>query len=108
MNDNSYTFTGELWRYPGPDAWFFITLPLDLADEINARHANAKRGFGSLPVRVAIGDSVWETSLFASKNFAGDHGRTTFLLPVKALIRKQERIDDGSRVDVTFSVRLSL
>jgi len=104
---DAYIFTSELWRYPGPDAWYFITLPLDLAEELDARYKNAKRGFGSLPVTVTIGASTWQTSLFASKNVAGDHSRKTYLLPVKATIRKAEGIGDGNKVDITFTVRLS-
>ena len=30
-----FTFSGEVWIYLGEGAWYFVTLPNDLADEID-------------------------------------------------------------------------
>jgi hypothetical protein len=46
-----YSFTGKVWRYAGKAAWYFVTLPEELADEIKALkslHIGYSGGFGSI------------------------------------------------------------
>ena len=84
-----YEFDAELWRWPARDTWYFITLPPeDVAEEIRFFHKN-RRGFGSLRVEVSCGGSTWRTSIFPDKN------TNSFVLPVKAAIRKAEGISAG-------------
>lgn len=90
----SCTFTAVVWRHDGPAAWFFVTLPPDLADELRARTAGAGRPFGMVRVEAAIGPARWSTSLFA------DTARDSYLLPVKAAVRRRAGIDDGDEVEV--------
>jgi hypothetical protein len=93
---NSYKFTAEVWLHNDmPGAWYFITLPLDAADEIRA--TNARRGFGSVRVHAAIGDSAWDTSVFP------DTKTDSFILPIKAPIRRRQDIDEGDHVTVTIT-----
>lgn len=89
----------EIWRHPGAAAWHFVTLPADLADEIRARGTGAHRPFGSLPVRATLGSTTWETSLFA------DAKRSSYLLPVKASVRRRERLHAGQLVRVRIELR---
>ena len=56
------------------------------------------RPFGSLPVRAAIGRTSWSTSLFADTRTA------SYLLPVKADVRRREGIGDGDAVTVELVV----
>ena len=93
-----YEFTSELWIHQGEGAWYFVTLPHDVSDDIEARTADTRRGFGSVRVRVTVGDTTWATSVFP------DSKREAYILPVKKAVRKAEGIDDGD--DVT--VRLAL
>ena len=93
---STHTFTTDLWLHDSaPGAWYFVTLPLDAADEIRA--TNERRGFGSVRVRARIGGSAWDTSVFP------DTTSGSYLLPVKAAVRRAEAIDDGDRVRVTIS-----
>jgi hypothetical protein len=95
---STHDFTAELWLHSDmPGAWYFVTLPLDAADEIRA--TNERRGFGSVRVRAAIGDTEWETSVFP------DTKTTSFLLPVKAAVRREQRISEGDLVAVTIMTR---
>ena len=32
---NTYEFAADLWRYTGQAAWYFVTLPHDVADDID-------------------------------------------------------------------------
>ena len=89
----------EVWRHPGNGGWHFATFPGDVADELRARLGHLRRPFGSLPVRATIGRSSWETSLFADSKSA------SYLLPVKADIRRRERIEEGDTVTLTLQVQ---
>jgi Domain of unknown function (DUF1905) len=94
----TYKVMGEVWRYPGPAGWHFIALPAELCDEIRARYAAAHRPFGSVAVRATLGSTTWSTSLFA------DTKSSSYLLPVKAAVRRREQIEDGDIATVTFEV----
>jgi hypothetical protein len=55
-------------------------------------------GWGMLPVQAQIGKTIWKTSLFPQ---AKDQ---TYLLPVKAAVRKAEQLEVGNLVAVTLEV----
>lgn len=94
----SFTFASELWIHGDmPGTWFFVTLPVEAADEIRA--TTVRRGFGSVRVYATIGGSEWETSVFP------DARTGSFVLPVKAAVRRAQDIDDGSAVEVTITIR---
>ena len=80
-------------------AWHFATVPENIADEINFFFADQKRGWGSLPVEVTIGESTWNTSIFPDKR------TKSFMLPLKASVRKQEQIDAGDSIEVELKIR---
>ena len=92
-----FQFSGEVVRYQGDKAaWYFVTLQPDLAAEINRFSAGLKGGWGSVKVDVTIGATSWRTSIFPSDD--------SYVLPVKAAVRKAEGLDHGSAVDVTLSI----
>jgi hypothetical protein len=97
---STYTTRARLWRYPGEkSSWYFLSLPLKLADEIRLVDAGpARRGFGSLRVHATIGDTTWSTSIFPS----AEH--KTYLLPVKAQVRKAEALQVGKTVSLQLEV----
>jgi hypothetical protein len=92
-----FTFTGDCWLYDGDAAWHFVTVPHDVADEIEARTAG--RPFRTVPVTVTIGSTSWDTSLFADRN------SESFLLPLKAEVRRRERFAAGDRITVAVELR---
>ena len=104
MATDSFTFTAPLWRWTAREqssdagAWCFVTLPLDVADEVRQR-AGEPRGFGSVPVRVAVGELVWDTSVFP------DAASGSFALPVKKAVRRAAGVEEGDELTVTVSVR---
>lgn len=91
--------TEKVWIYPGDFAnWYFVTLTKKIGQEIKETHGKKARGFGSLPVEVTIGQTVWKTSIFPDKR-AG-----SYLFPLKAKVRKLEDIEAGE--PVTFSIEI--
>ena len=73
-------------------------MPNELADEIQARTAGIRRGFGSLRVHVTIGESNWATSLFRESKSG------SYILPLKKEIRSKEKITEGDLVSVCFTL----
>ena len=90
----------KLWVYPGESAnWHFLTIPKDTTADIKKETTGLRKGFGSVPVRVTIGVTTWETSIFP------DSKSGTFLLPVKAKVRKAEDLFEDEAVDFSFQLR---
>lgn len=94
-----------LWTTPAaPAVWHFITIDGAAGQAIAAHEAMTRleagkgRGFGSVKVRARIGTSVWNTSVFPSKAHDG------YLLPVKAAVRKVERLGTGDRTEVRLEL----
>lgn len=92
-----------LWIWSSPEApasWHFLTIDGEAAEAIRATalmrrlEGVQRRGWGSLRVTATIGDTSWQTSVFPSKDSGG------YLLPVKAAVRKSERLIAGDEVTV--------
>jgi hypothetical protein len=102
----SWDITGKLWRWqgkakdgtPSSMSWFFITIDGTVADAIRAASPGRTAAWGSVYVSVTIGATSWRTSLFPSKEVGG------YLLPVKAAVRKVERIAEGDAVEVRIAI----
>jgi hypothetical protein len=86
-------FVGELYYWRGPAPFHFIKVPEDVCHGLRAVSALVSYGWGMIPVRVRIGGSVWETSLFPK-----DGG---YVVPVKDVVRNAEGLADGDTVAVT-------
>lgn len=54
MDGSVFEFTSELWLYPGAAGWYFVTLPVEVADDIDEM-VDERAGFGSIPVEVTVG-----------------------------------------------------
>jgi hypothetical protein len=93
-----FSFTAEVWEHEGPAAWHFVSLPEDVADEIEATFGHRARGFGSQRVEVTIGKTRWTTSIFP------DRKRATYVLPVKKEVRVAERLAAGTSAKVQLVV----
>jgi hypothetical protein len=91
-------FEAELWEHDGSASWFFISLPDDLSDDLEAEHGHRAAGFGSLRVEVTIGSTTWRTSVFP------DAKRRTYVLPVKKAVRTAEGLAAGTTTEVEIDV----
>ena len=93
-----FHFVAELWIHDDDPPWHFITVPPKISDEIDERSSGKTGGFGSVRVRVTVGATAWKTSLFP------DSKRGAYLLPVKAEVRRKERLSAGSQVSVDLEL----
>jgi hypothetical protein len=96
----TYSFESECWEWHARASWYFVSLPVGVADDIDDRFGHRAAGFGSIRVEVTVGDSTWQTSVFP------DAGRGTLVLPLKKDVRRREGIGVGDSVKVALSVVL--
>lgn len=96
---NTYRFRAKVWLYPGDAAWHFITVPKKESEDIKKRFGAKKRGWGSLPVVVQVGETEWKTSIFP------DSKSGTYILPLKAVVRRKEGLFEGEIADTLIDVR---
>jgi len=87
-----YTFTSPPWQHSSPGGWHFISLPKKLAKEIRSTLKSEEEGWGRLRAMAKIGNSEWKTAIWFDTKMG------TYLLPLKAAIRKKEAITSGQRI----------
>jgi len=93
-----YKFTAKLWAYGGPNSWYFISMPVNLAEEIRENLRSAEEGWGRLKATAKIGSAEWKTAIWF------DTKMKTYLLPVKAEIRKKEQMEPGQDIGISIWV----
>ncbi len=98
LMEETYKITGRVWIYPGDAAWHFVNVDKDNSVTIKKFHGTPRRGFGSIPVRVTLGGSTWNTSIFP------DSASDEYLLPLKKSVRTAESIKAGDTVTFTLDI----
>jgi hypothetical protein len=98
MPKTEFGMRAKVWLYAGAGGWHFVTLPKKPASEIRSLFGALRGGWGSLPVIATVGNTSWKTSIFPDKESG------SYVLPLKAEIRKNEGLTAG-RV-IAFSVRI--
>ena len=96
-----FTFDAELWIWDArrADSWTFVSLPPEASADIRELvDATPQHGFGSVRVRVTLGNSTWTTSVFP------DSTRGSYSLPVKKAVRTAEALDAGDVATVTVEL----
>lgn len=89
-------FDGEIIYWRGPAPWFFVSIPEDESQDIQAISSSVTYGWGVIPVQVRIGDTEFTTSLFPKDD--------RYLVPIKASVRKAEQLEEGDRVLVELDI----
>jgi len=103
MKPKQYKIRSRVWLYPGmapstnsgQGAWHFATVDKKESKEIKETYRKHRRGFGSIPVHVTVGKTNWKTSIFPSKD-------GTYVLPLKAIVRKKEDIFEGDTITLAL------
>ena len=99
MIDLEFTFTGEVWLWQAEKAaWHFVALPVEMSEDIKAFTKHLARGFRSVKVEARIGETIWKTSIFPSKE------HNAYILPIKKSVRVAEDIGAESSVSVDLLI----
>ncbi len=91
-------FVGIIFFWHGPSPFFFVTVPEEQSNNLKAISGLVTYGWGVIPVRAQIGDTVFTTSLFPKDE--------RYLVPIKVSVRKAENLEEGDEVTVRLEVRL--
>lgn len=95
-----YTFKGKIWKYRGKGGWFFVTIPKALAKKIRDVHHVSEEGWGRLKTSATINNTTWNTSIWYDTKIG------SYIIPVKAIVRKSESLTEGNlvKIDLIFSL----
>ena len=85
-----------MWFWRGPSPFHFVTVPEEESQDIEAVARDVTYGWGCIPVTARVGTTRFTTSLFPK-----DGG---YIVPIKAAVRKAERIDLGDVVKLALSI----
>jgi len=95
----TFEFENNVWLYTAEKgSWHFITLPISLSNEIKDIVGDQKKGWGSIPVDVCVGNTNWKTSIFPDKKL------NSYVLPLKASVRKSEQILNKQVIQVSITI----
>ncbi len=89
-------FDGEIIYWRGPAPFFFVAVPDQQSRDIKAISNLVTYGWGVIPVQVRIGKTAFKTSLFPKDGL--------YLVPIKAVVRKAEKLEEGDTVTVQLDV----
>ncbi len=95
-----YRFNAKLWKNKGKGGWHFVTIPLDISENIYNLYKEISPGWGSIPVIAKIDNLEWNTSAFY------DTKETAYLLPIKGDIRKKGKISVDDIIIITLKVKI--
>jgi Domain of unknown function (DUF1905) len=88
-----FEFSAKAWQHASSGGWHFVSLPEELAKEIRENLKSDEEGWGRLKAIAKIGNSEWKTAIWF------DTKMRTYLLPLKAEIRKKEHLEVGKNVE---------
>jgi hypothetical protein len=91
-----YDFIATPWQTIGPGSWTFVSLPKSIENEIRDNFKSEEEGWGRLKATAKIGKTQWKTAIWF------DTKMNTFLLPLKAEIKKRENIQINKNVSATL------
>jgi hypothetical protein len=87
----------KIWLWSGNAAWHFVTIPKTIAAGIKTLSEGMRSPTGSVRVAVTIKGMRWKTSLFPTKE-------RTYLLPIKAEVRKKAKVGAGDTVAISIEL----
>ncbi len=91
-----FRFQARVIEWRGPSPFFFAPLPPDEASEIRRIARFVTYGWGVIPVAATINGVTFATSLFPKDE--------TYLLPIKAAVRRKAAVTAGDMIEVEMAV----
>lgn len=92
-----FSFSNTVWEWRGPAPYHFVSVPLEIANEIKQLASAVTYGWGMIPVSGKIGATSFSTSLWAKNG--------TYAVPLKDAVRKAEGVSIGDMVSVKLALK---
>ncbi len=96
QNRNQFSFSADVWRWPGASGWHFVNIDKALSEKV--RKQSKPYGAGFVKVRVTLGSSTWITALFPQKI------SSSYILSIKKSIRQKEDVWEGNHTKLSFTL----
>ena len=99
----NYQFSAKVCHHsssPEMPGWMLVLLPKKLSFEIRKLFKELEEGWGRMKVTAQIGKSEWRTAIWF------DTKQGTYLLPIKAEIRKKEQIVKDQVVNIVIMINI--
>ena len=100
-NGIKYEFSAKVYHYSTSAdmiGWTIVSLPKEISIEIRDNFKQLEQGWGRMKVTAKIGNTEWQTAIWF------DTKQDTYLLPLKATIRKKENIVLDKDVEIVIWV----
>ena len=94
-----YEFSAKVYQYSSSEdmiGWTLVSLPKEISVEIRENFKSLEEGWGRMKITAKVGNSEWQTAIWF------DTKQDTYLLPLKAAIRKKENIVLDKDADITI------
>jgi len=101
MEKMKYAFTASAYQCSSSDemgGWTFVSLPKEQSAEIRNNFKWLEEGWGRMKVTATLGGSEWQTAIWF------DTKQDTYLLPLKAKIKKQEHVVLGEDINIAILI----
>lgn len=73
-----------MWRSAGQGGWCFVSMPIEMSQEIREYLKGEEVGWGRMKATAMIGNTKWKTAIWF------DTKHNTYLLPIKVDGRKKK------------------
>jgi hypothetical protein len=93
--ETEYSFKAKPFHHSPTGGWVFVALPVKVSAQIRQKHKWDEEGWGRLKARACINNTEWNSAIWF------DTKQNTYLLPLKAEIRKKENIEAGKTLRVS-------
>ncbi len=94
-----FRFEAEIIYWRGPSPFFYAPLPQTEAERVRGVARAVTYGWGVIPVEATINGATFTTSLFPKDG--------TYLLPIKAAVRKRAEVTAGDVITVEMTIAAS-
>lgn len=93
-----YKFKAKVWQHNSTGGWYFVSLPKEMAKEIRSQLKWQEEGWGRLKAKAELKTIQWETAIWF------DTKSDTYILPLKADIRKKVKVNLNDILEITVFV----
>ena len=94
----TYEFSAPVWKHSATGGWYFVSLPIESSEEIRQNMKWQEEGWGRMNTKAKIRETLWDTAIWYDTKLG------TYILPIKAVIRKKEKIEIGNILDVEITL----
>lgn len=95
LGKTPFSFSATIWKHGLQGGWHFATMPAKIALNIRENLGMLEEGWGRLQCTAEINNTLWTTAIWFDNKYQ------SYLLPIKASVRKELNINCDDMVSIT-------